>query len=234
MAKIKITRYKGDNPAGTGKTKTLQVTLANKKGAKTLTRSVTKDAGKKITERSVVRNLRQGTSVKKTKEDGVKTKTYRAMVDRDGGKSYQGTDKQMFKGANKLNKVVEKRGRAADLQKKSLEKFSSMERLSAPPKMKEMKMDKINLRDLENIGSVPQNNSPKIKPMPPVKGYPQPDTSPAKPGAKQSKRIDNKIERLENRKQRIGSDKGMNKRQFERAGNIRKKIYDLNKKRNAS
>jgi len=84
MAKIKITRYKGDNPAGTGKTKTLQVTLANKKGGKTLTRSVTKDAGKKTTERSVVRNLRQGTSVKKTKEDGVKTKTYRAMVDRDG------------------------------------------------------------------------------------------------------------------------------------------------------
>jgi hypothetical protein len=116
MAKIKITRYKGDNPAGTGKTKTLQVTLANKKGAKTLTRSVTKDAGKKTVERSVNRNLRQGTSVKKTKEDGVKTKTYRAMVDRDGGKSYQGTDKKMFKAANKLNKVVEKRGRAADLQ----------------------------------------------------------------------------------------------------------------------
>lgn len=116
MAKIKITRYKGASDTGTGKTKTLQVTLANKKGAKTLTRGVTKDAGKKTTERSVVRNLRQGTSVKKTKEDGVKTKTYRAMVDRDGGKSYQGTDKQMFKGANKLNKVVEKRGRAADLQ----------------------------------------------------------------------------------------------------------------------
>jgi hypothetical protein len=116
MAKIKITRYKGDNPAGTGKTKTLQVTLANKKGAKTLTRSVTKDAGKKTVERSVNRNLRQGTSVKKTKEDGVKTKTYRAMVDRDGGKTYQGTDKKMFKAANKLNKVVEKRGRAADLQ----------------------------------------------------------------------------------------------------------------------
>lgn len=56
----------------------------------------------------------------------------------------------------------------------------------------------------------------------------------AKPVAKQSNRIDNKIERLENRKQRIGSDKGMNKRQFERASDIRKKIYDLNKKRNAS
>jgi hypothetical protein len=125
MAKIKITRYKGDNPAGTGKTKTLQVTLANKKGAKTLTRSVTKDAGKKTTERSVVKNLRQGTSVKKTKEDGVKTKTYRAMVDRDGGKSYQGTDKQMFKGANKLNKVVEKRGRAADLQKQKMDAFKN-------------------------------------------------------------------------------------------------------------
>ncbi len=55
----------------------------------------------------------------------------------------------------------------------------------------------------------------------------------AKPVAKQSNRIDNKIERLENRKQRIGSDKGMNKRQFERAGNIRKKIYELNKKRTA-
>lgn len=133
MAKIKITRYKGDNPAGTGKTKTLQVTLANKKGAKTLTRSVTKDAGKKTVERSVNRNLRQGTSVKKTKEDGVKTKTYRAMVDRDGGKSYQGTDKKMFKAANKLNKVIEKRGRAADVQK---QKMDTMFKSYKPVKLK--------------------------------------------------------------------------------------------------
>jgi hypothetical protein len=182
MAKIKITRYKGASDTGTGKTKNIQVTLANKKGGKTLTRSVTKDAGKKTTERSVVRNLRQGTSVKKTKEDGVKTKTYRADVDRSGGKTYNGTDKQMFKGANKLNKVVEKRGRAADLKNVAME--------GAKEGM-------------------------------------------AKPVAKQSNRIDNKIERLENRKQRIGNDQGMNKRQFERAGDIRKKIYDLNKKRNA-
>jgi hypothetical protein len=189
MAKIKITRYKGASDTGTGKTKNIQVTLANKKGGKTLTRSVTKDDGKKTIERSVVRNLRQGTSVKKTKENGVKTKTYRADADRSGGKIYNGTDRKMFKAANKLNKVIEKRGRAADLQAlrptgetaKSLSKF----------------------------------------------------TSPVKPGAKQSNKIDNKIERLENRKQRIGNDQGMNKRQFERAGDIRKKIYDLNKKRNA-
>lgn len=116
MPRIKVTRNTGTTDSGTGKKKSLQVTLANKKGATTLTRSVSKDAGKKTTERSVVRNLRQGTSVKKTKEDGVKTKTYRADVDRSGGKTYNGTDKQMFKGANKLNKVVEKRGRAADLQ----------------------------------------------------------------------------------------------------------------------
>jgi hypothetical protein len=116
MPKIKITRYKGTTDSGTGKKKTLQVTLGNKKGATTLTRSVSKDAGKKITERSIVRNLRQGASVKKTKEDGVKTKAYRTMVDRDGGKTYIGEDKKMFKAANKLNKVVNKRGRAADLQ----------------------------------------------------------------------------------------------------------------------
>ena len=133
MPKIKITRYKGTTDSGTGKKKTLQVTLGNKKGATTLTRSVSKDAGKKITERSIVRNLRQGASVKKTKEDGVKTKAYRTMVDRDGGKTYIGEDKKMFKAANKLNKVVHKRGRAADLQAlrptgetvKSLSKFPS-------------------------------------------------------------------------------------------------------------
>lgn len=116
MPRIKVTRNTGTTDSGTGKKKSIQVTLANKKGATTLTRSVSKDAGKKTTERSVVRNLRQGTSVKKTKEDGVKAKTYRTMVDRDGGKTYIGEDKKMFKGANKLNKVVEKRGRAADLQ----------------------------------------------------------------------------------------------------------------------
>jgi len=121
MPKIKITRYKGTSDTGTGKKKTLQVTLANKKGATTLTRSVTKDAGKKTTERSVVRNLRQGTTVKKTKEDGVKTKTYRADADRSGGKIYNGTDRKMFKAANKLNKVIEKRGRAADLQNAAME-----------------------------------------------------------------------------------------------------------------
>ena len=121
MPRIKVTRNTGTTDSGTGKKKSLQVTLANKKGATTLTRSVSKDAGKKTTERSVVRNLRQGTSVKKTKEDGVKTKTYRADVDRSGGKTYNGTDKQMFKGANKLNKVVEKRGRAADLKNAAME-----------------------------------------------------------------------------------------------------------------
>jgi len=138
MPKIKITRYKGASDTGTGKTKNIQVTVANKKGSATLTRSVTKDGGKKTTERSVVRNLRQGSDVKKTKENGVKTKTYRTMVDRDGGKTYEGTDRKMFKGANKLNKVIEKRGRAADVQasrginevakqtRKSLDKMSKM------------------------------------------------------------------------------------------------------------
>jgi hypothetical protein len=116
MPKIKITRYKGASPSGTGKNKDIQVTVSNKKGSATLTRSVTKDGGKKTTERSVVRNLRQGSDVKKTKEDGVKTKTFRTMVDRDGGKTYEGTDRKMFKAANKLNKVIEKRGRAADVQ----------------------------------------------------------------------------------------------------------------------
>lgn len=152
MPKIKITKYKGDNPAGTGKTKTLQVTLANKKGATTLTRSVSKDAGKKTTERSVVRNLRQGSSVKKTKEDGAKTKTFRTMVDRDGGKTYQGTDKKMFKGANKLNKVVEKRGRANDIVKKNWEQ--PIQRIEKPKEMKmqEVKIGKVNLDRLRNIG----------------------------------------------------------------------------------
>jgi hypothetical protein len=116
MPRIKITRYKGASDTGTGKTKNIQVTVGNKKGSATLTRSVTKDGGKKTTERSVVRNLRQGSDVKKTKEDGVKTKTFRTMVDRDGGKTYEGTDRKMFKGANKLNKVIEKRGRAADVK----------------------------------------------------------------------------------------------------------------------
>lgn len=121
MPRIKITRYTGATDTGTGKEKTLQVTLANKKRATTFTRSVSKDAGKKTTERSVVRNLRQGSSVKKTKnEDGAKTKTFRTMVDRDGGKTYQGTDKKMFKAANKLNKVIEKRGRAADIYMRNL------------------------------------------------------------------------------------------------------------------
>lgn len=121
MAKIKITRNTGPTDSGTGKKKSIQVTLANKKGGTTFTRSVSKDAGKKTTERSVVRNLRQGTSVKKTKEDGVKTKTYRADADRSGGKIYNGTDKKMFKAANKLNKVIEKRGRAADLKNAMME-----------------------------------------------------------------------------------------------------------------
>ena len=121
MPKIKITRYKGASPSGTGKNKDIQVTVSNKKGSATLTRSVTKDGGKKTTERSVVRNLRQGSDVKKTKEDGVKTKTFRTMVDRDGGKTYEGTDRKMFKGANKLNKVIEKRGRAADVQKQKMD-----------------------------------------------------------------------------------------------------------------
>jgi hypothetical protein len=117
MPKIKITTRKGTPvDTGTGKEKSIQVTVSNKKGSATFTRSKTKDAGKTTTERSVVRNLRQGSTVKKTKEDGAKTKTYRAMVDRDGGKTYSGTDRKMFKAANKLNKVVEKRGRAADLQ----------------------------------------------------------------------------------------------------------------------
>jgi len=125
MPKIKITRYKGASDTGTGKTKNIQVTVGNKKGSATLTRSVTKDGGKKTTERSVVRNLRQGSDVKKTKENGVKTKTYRTMVDRDGGKTYEGTDRKMFKGANKLNKVIEKRGRAADLQKQKMDAFKN-------------------------------------------------------------------------------------------------------------
>jgi hypothetical protein len=120
MPKIKITRNTGPTEAGTGKKKSLQVTLANKKGATTFTRSVSKDAGKKTTERSVIRHLRQGSSVKKTKEDGVKTKTYRTGVDRDGGKAYEGTDRKMFKAANKLNKVIEKRGRAADIYMSNL------------------------------------------------------------------------------------------------------------------
>lgn len=121
MPKIKITKYKGTTDSGTGKKKYTQVTVANKKGSATLTRSVSKDAGKKTTERSVVRNLRQGSDVTKTKENGTKTKSFRTMVDRDGGKTYQGTDKKMFKAANKLNKVIEKRGRAADVQKQKME-----------------------------------------------------------------------------------------------------------------
>lgn len=185
MPKIKITRNTGPTDSGTGKKKSIQVTLANKKGGTTFTRSVSKDAGKKTTERSVVRNLRQGFSVKKTKEDGVKTKTYRAMVDRDGGKTYQGTDRKMFKAANKLNKVIEKRGRAADIIKKNQEQslqrandsFKSYKAPAAPAPLKQTKMGEVNLRGLDNIGSVPQYNPPKIKPMPPVTGYPETGTS---------------------------------------------------------
>lgn len=120
MPKIKIRRTTGPTEAGTGKNKSLQVEVWNKKGGTTFTRSVSKDAGKKTTERSVIRHLRQGSSVKKTKEDGVKTKTYRTGVDRDGGKAYEGTDRKMFKAANKLNKVIEKRGRAADIYRSNL------------------------------------------------------------------------------------------------------------------
>jgi hypothetical protein len=161
MPKIKITRYKGTTDSGTGKKKTLQVTLGNKKGATTLTRSVSKDAGKKITERSIVRNLRQGASVKKTKEDGVKTKAYRTMVDRDGGKTYIGEDKKMFKAANKLNKVVHKRGRAADLQAlrptgetvKSLSKFTTPEYPTNTDAYKKgLEVTKANLNKARNIG----------------------------------------------------------------------------------
>lgn len=141
MPKIKITRNTGTTDSGTGKKKSLQVTLANKKGATTFTRSVSKDAGKKTTERSVVRNLRQGSSVKKTKEDGVKTKTFRTMVDRDGGKAYEGTDRKMFKGANKLNKVIEKRGRADDLQalRPTGETAKSLSNFTSPAKKGRMK-----------------------------------------------------------------------------------------------
>ena len=165
MPKIKITRYKGASDTGTGKTKNIQVTVSNKKGSATLTRSVTKDGGKKTTERSVVRNLRQGSDVKKTKENGVKTKTYRTMVDRDGGKTYEGTDRKMFKGANKLNKVIEKRGRAADVQAlkptgetaKSLSKFTTPEstpeyKINTDAYKKGLEVTKANLNKARNIG----------------------------------------------------------------------------------
>jgi len=153
MPKIKITRYKGTSDSGTGKKKTLQVTLGNKNGATTLTRSVSKDAGKKTTERSVVRNLRQGTTVRKTKEDGVKTKMYRADVDRSGGKTYNGTDKQMFKGANKLNKVIEKRGRAADLQALRPTGETAPEyKINTDAYKKGLEVTKANLNKARNIG----------------------------------------------------------------------------------
>ena len=50
---------------------------------------------------------------------------------------------------------------------------------------------------------------------------------------KKAARIDNRIERLERRGQRIGDADGMNKRQFERAGDLRKKRVMLTNKRNA-
>ena len=151
MPKIKITRYKGASPSGTGKNKDIQVTVSNKKGSATLTRSVTKDGGKKTTERSVVRNLRQGSDVKKTKEDGVKTKTFRTMVDRDGGKTYEGTDRKMFKGANKLNKVIEKRGRAADVVRKNQEQPVMSPAKLKTFKMQEYKVAETNFNDARNV-----------------------------------------------------------------------------------
>lgn len=50
---------------------------------------------------------------------------------------------------------------------------------------------------------------------------------------KKAARIDNRIEHLERRGQRIGDADGMNKRQFERAGDLRKKRVMLTNKRNA-
>lgn len=50
---------------------------------------------------------------------------------------------------------------------------------------------------------------------------------------KKAIRIDNKIQRLTNRQDRIGDDGGMNRREFERAGRIRRKKYELTNKRNA-
>lgn len=50
---------------------------------------------------------------------------------------------------------------------------------------------------------------------------------------KKATRIDNRIERLTNRRDRMRDDDGMNKRQFEKAGRIRRKKYELTNKRNA-
>lgn len=50
---------------------------------------------------------------------------------------------------------------------------------------------------------------------------------------KKAVRIDNKIERLTNRRDRMRDDDGLNKRQFEKASRIRRKKYELTNKRNA-
>jgi hypothetical protein len=84
------------------------------------------------------------------------------MVDRDGGKTYEGTDRKMFKGANKLNKVIEKRGRAADVQAlrptgetaKSLSNFTSPAKykIDTDAYKKGDQVVKANLNKARNIG----------------------------------------------------------------------------------
>jgi len=79
------------------------------------------------------------------------------------------------------------------------------------------------------MGSTPMIPKPAIQSTPPVAE----ETMSARDRMKKAGRIDNRIERLTNREARIGDDDGMNRREFERAGRIRKKTYELTNKRNA-
>jgi len=75
----------------------------------------------------------------------------------------------------------------------------------------------------------PMVAKPSVQPTPPVVEK----TSSVRNPMKKATRIDNKIQRLTNRQDRIGEDGGMNRREFERAGRIRRKKYELTNKRNA-